>query len=408
MFKLINFNRALTDEARGLEKYGNALASLSLSSPRHLTLLPEHQDLKALAALYEKVLFDGQIIPICYIPDDHYVTDETIFKSSALISQIDAHLDRLVPAGEQVALFMAKPNPYLYGWLLQLKRKVHFKRETQKYLKQIIHKGIFHRHISTKDTPSVIEAFPALRIPLGYIAGSKKDIKLAYTTLKTQGVEKIMAKPIKESLGRGIKTLHSVADIHALPKGVYAIEEKLALDTNSFGMEANCAIGYHQQKPFAHWTQLIDGTTYVGAVYPFEGSEAVKNDIANQSAIFLEFAKTYGMKNDGGIDFLIANDKAYLIDNNLGRLTATHSSIFFQQNHAINRPFSTFAIKNHQYSVDEVWEILQKADVAFDKTTKTGVFPYAYMKGETRKFIAFHDSSTTAYEMGLKVQSLFD
>ena len=134
MFKLINFNRALTDEARGLEKYGNALASLSLSSPIHLTLLPDHEDLKALAALYEKVLFEGQILPICYIPDEHYVTDETIFKSPALISQIDAHLDRLVPAGEQVALFMAKPNPYLYAWLLQLKRKVHFKRETQKYL----------------------------------------------------------------------------------------------------------------------------------------------------------------------------------------------------------------------------------------------------------------------------------
>lgn len=408
MVKLIDLSPSTHQQELGHNKYLFTPRGLTLAGQNALVLLPDFLPIRALAGLYERELFNRKSFPVCYIPDTHYSMDYTINHDTEILSEIQGRLESLAPADKRLELHIHARNPDVFSWLGKIDRKTTYTPESDRFLKNATHKGIFHRYIATLNVPAVIEKYPTIRVPLGYIAASKTELQRAYELLHKKGIKSMMAKKIRGSGGHGITPIYQMGDIDGLSDGLYALQEKLELDRSPFGTANNCGIAFYNKKVFCTSTQLLNGTEYTGAISPFVASNALQSDITAQTQAFLSFAVSNGMKNDGGIDFLISNDKAWLTDNNLGRKTATHSLMFFRQAHAPERPFASFTIVNQQRDILEVWDLLKTNNLAFDKSSGKGAFPFSYIQNENGRMVAFHDSQAEAYALSLRVQALLN
>ena len=126
------------------------------------------------------------------------------------------------------------------------------------------------------------------------------------------------------------------------------------------------------------------------------------------SRLFMDFMAAKGMQKDGGVDFIISRNKAYLIDNNLGRMTGTHAPLFFQKRHFPEAAFAYYEPDLSSRDVFDVWEILQSKGLALDLKRGTGVFPISYLPGISAEMMAFAPTVHEAYDLMEKTQGLLN
>ena len=274
------------------------------------------------------------------------------------------------------------------------------------FQKKYTAKSIFHRSIVDTETPALIEELATLRTPRGYTARSHEEIVAACERLSDEGVNEILAKPSTQSSGIGIREISTVDDIDNLAKDEYVIEEKLHLDKDRYGETANAGIAFRNNQRYGVWRQLLKGDKYVGALYPFDGNSALTADILRQTEVFKNFMFTKGMRKDGGIDFLISKKKAFLIDNNLGRMTGTHAPLFFQKLYLPEMAFAYFEVDGLDDDIFNIWEQLQSKGLALDLVRKTGVYPVCHLPSVSAEMMAFAPTASEAFHLMEKTQEL--
>jgi hypothetical protein len=406
MFKLIILGRAITDAKLGYNRYTSIIDGLSWSDSKSLVLLPDYPSCQETAALYQREL--ASELAFFFVPDLDYCLDKVIDEHPAILNNIQKQLDTLVSTEETIQIIFFRQNPYLVSWTKRLKHKLQLVLEPAHYFTYSMFKSIFHRSVLTPTVPAPLEKYPCIRVPTGYVATDKAAVLLAFKALRAQGIANILVKPVDGYLGKGIETIDEASDIQHLPERAYVVEEKLTLDRNAYGMEASYATNFYKQEILQITTQLVDDKVYSGTLSEFLGSEPLYADIKAQSNAFLAWAMEQGMQNYGGIDFLVQDNLAYLVDNNLGRMTAAQGSYFFKTTYAPNRTFMTFYSHRTERSVEEVWQILKKNQWAFDKETQIGIFPFAYIQHEMCKMIALHHSTEQAYEMAMAAKQFLE
>ena len=408
LFRIINLGRASEDQTHGFHQYTQPALSLLLVQDRNeLIILPNAEPLKQMKTFFEETLWDGQTVNCIFSDKQYYSIDAGISNDDGLFEEIKKQLSFFVKAEGTIDLISFAPTPEIEEWTKCLPYKVVHNFDSALFRKKYSSKNIFHRLISEPDKPALIEHLP-LRIPRGYVAQSQKEIVVACEKLSSEGVDNILAKPSNQSAGIGIKDIRSNDDIEGLSTDVeYLLEEKLVLDEDAYGKKSNCGVAFHDNQVFGVWRQLLNGDAYMGAIYPFGGADTLNDDILRQIHTFKDFMITKGMKKDGGIDFIISNNQAFLVDNNLGRMTGTHSAIFFQRRYVPDTPFAYFDLGKLGLGVFEVWEILRQKNVALDIDRKLGVFPVCWMPNICAEMIAFAPTPLDAYELMSEMRTLF-
>lgn len=414
IYTLIDFSEAPVYQYLKLNKYARGARALALADSNSLVLLPRHAAIVALKKLYEEVLWQNKAnIECMWIDNPGYCLDQDILASSKYLRAIRQKLQEAVANGFEIHTKAHQCNAYFEQWMQQMGVEYTSNLDDSNWYDQYHSKALLHRHIQAPNKPSVLECqVPQVKVPKGFVAGNASQGMEAFQTLKGMGVQNVLAKAVEGTSGQGITTLHDWTDLEELPweHDDYIVTEKLKVDTNALGAEANAVILFHQQKIFnPPHTMLMDGYSMDGSIMPFLSNPAQYNDLYKQVNPLLQWLVSTGMKGDGGLDFIFSNNEAFLVDNNLGRMSGTHLVTYFQKSYVpANLPFIYFKIDYTEHETQAIWQQLKAAGLAFCPSTQIGVFPVFYMKGIAGVMAAFAPDNLAAYQMSMRCYELFE
>ncbi|HAS41668.1 MAG TPA: hypothetical protein DCS93_14395 [Microscillaceae bacterium] len=404
-FTLIDLSEAPVYQYLNLNKYARGARALALADSNSLVLLPKHRTVVALKKLYEAVLWQNKTnIECLWIDNPTYCLDQDILASPQYMKAIRQRLHKAVANGFEIHTMAHQYNPYFEQWMQQMGVPFISNLDDQTWYNQYHSKALLHRHIQTPNEPSVIERYvPEVKVTQGFVASNINQGIEAFRRLKDLGVQNILAKAVEGTSGQGITGLEDWSDIEELSweQDDYIITEKLPVDTNVLGAEANAVILFHKQKIFnPPHTMLMDGYSMDGSIMPFLSNPQQHKNLFKQVNPLLKWLVSTGMKGDGGLDFIFSENEAYLVDNNLGRMSGTHLATYFQKSHvSANLPFIYFKIDYNQQNIEEVWAQLKASNLAFCSETQTGIFPIFYLQGIAGVMAAFAPTNLEAHHM---------
>ena len=383
-----------SDEVR----YKIPARSLALADLNSTVVLPNTPELKKLVEFYETVLWQAKLD--CIWTDDlHFEIDVEIDKNEEIKAQLS---DRSSRWGDSIQISSYSPNKYTSRWVASLGVDVEPWEESPAFRQLFRHKRSLHRSMSTLSTPALVEEAIGVRVPKGYICATSEELVQAYWLLKEEGIENFILKPLSGSGGRGITPISDVAQLQEeVVTQAVILEERLSLDYNELtGCERNCSVQFLNGEIYGTLTsQLLDGVSWHGALVPSVESYEFQQDVFNQSKAMLELFINYKMKGMGGLDFLSSGGKAYLVDSNLGRYTGIHFGKKFASVHAPKMAFSCQQFPTFGNSVFELWKLLERDGLNFNRETQWGVFPLVHLPNLYTMMIAFADSSAEALEL---------
>jgi len=414
IFTLIDLSEAPVYQDLHLNKYARGARALALADSNSLILLPKHPAIVALKKVYEEVLWQNKTnIECLWIDNPTYCLDQDILASPQYLNTIRQKLQKAVADGFEIYTMAHIHNPYFEQWMQQMGVSFISNLDHQAWYNQYHSKALLHRHIQAPNQPSVIERYvPEVKVTKGFVASNISQGMEAFRKLKDLGVQNILAKAVEGTSGQGITRLEDWSDIEALPweQDDYIITEKLTVDTNVLGVEANAVILFHEQKIFnPPHTMLMDGYSMDGSIMPFLNNPQQYKNLFKQVNPLLQWLVSTGMKGDGGLDFIFSDNEAYLVDNNLGRMSGTHLITYFQKSHVpANLPFIYFKIDYNQQNIEEVWTQLNASNLAFCPEKQTGVFPIFYLQGIAGVMAAFAPTNIEAHRMLTLCTELFE
>ncbi|GEM_PF-2646756 len=257
-------------------------------------------------------------------------------------------------------------------------------------------KGILH------PTPSGItreEGLPLLAgVPLckGYTCRADgAEIEVAYRALKKSGVKRVIAKARSASAGEGF-----VSDFEP----DMLTEKLLALWTTYSGvvleeMRAHFSAGSLQfvgEKVFEQPTrQLTAGNVYRGNEVPDVFRPEARQEIIRATKKVLSQVKPQG---PGALDFLVEDERVFLVDPNLGRTTGGMVGRFFHQKYAPHLCYRAWKVSTplpDDVSVEVFYQRLVARGMAFNPhSPDRGVFPLGYLRGKWYMLIAFGEDES--------------
>jgi hypothetical protein len=379
-----------------LVHYFVPLRGLSITRHNNLIILPDNPCVREFKSFYEKHLNGGKLLPCLWTRDQDFCMDIDIANDPALIQELVKIISQKLDAHIPVRIRPYSYNELSRKWIDQLIRPgVEVDGDSLAFAEKFREKSILHQNFKTRKSNH--SASSGIRVPKGYYCNTTNDLKSAYSYLSDQGIKDFFLKPVDLSAGEGIMEVNgSLPDVKMRKSGII-IEEKLIPDINRLGLVSNCSIEFSKKKVFGlPSTQLLKGFRWNGNLYPAIEDDRFIADAVNQAEIVLRFLIKQGMQGPGGLDFMSMGNKAYLIDNNLARMTGTHFPKEFQERFAPNSPF---AVKNFTYwtkSIDEIWESLVENNLQF--SDGTGIFPIVYLKDAFSTFISFESDPIKALE----------
>lgn len=223
--------------------------------------------------------------------------------------------------------------------------------------------------------------------PGGYICDNIDELVLAYQKLtennnNNTNTNTYFIKPTDGIGGGGIVKITSLDDIqkYKFTRQV-ALEEFINVDRYHDGMAVTPSVQYMGSNVLTIIDQLVDGVSYIGSVYPARISDDVKNECMRVCQEVVDFIKPQGY---GGFDLVISNNKPYIIDPNTGRFTGAYSAYSFWNKHSDEYFGFISFIFTPKCTLDELWNELKNANIAYDKNQKNpvkniSVFPLVYL-----------------------------
>mmetsp|Transcript_70722 Transcript_70722/g.188787 ORF Transcript_70722/g.188787 Transcript_70722/m.188787 type:complete len:392 (-) Transcript_70722:160-1335(-) len=171
-------------------------------------------------------------------------------------------------------------TPNFQRWLIKLKETAaHSSRKHDiavfgdevEWVERFGHKGVLHRHISSLDTPSLIETIdPTILVARGYTCTTPEDLMHAHQLLGQP--EKVVIKPVHGAAGEGIVFVSCVDELrdYKFPMGDVCLEEFLNLDLAADGVVLSPALHYGGSGNSSLMLgdrpvdQIMQGTSYMG------------------------------------------------------------------------------------------------------------------------------------------------
>jgi len=296
--------------------------------------------------------------------------------------------------------------------------------DTEKFInshgnKSILHPRFHAQKVESNNPSTVRNLWETIRLPGGYTCCDLEELNAAYRSLRADGFDELLLKPIVGSAGEGIEdATPDRVEHYDFRYGPVVLEEKVPIDRDHNGDELSCSIQFFGKRILGKITdQLVCGNTWVGNMVPSAQSHEFQQecfDITNKVVELLHF---YGMTGPGGLDFLVSEGKPLLVDVNLGRFTGCHPpKLFIEKYVTEDTPFLTWKLPNsYSRSVDEVWTLLGKNNLRFvpsssnhkDTYTK-GVFPLCYLSGVFMLLIAIAPTREELITIRKRVKDLLN
>ena len=415
IFKFIDLGDDEKYEKFSFNNYSRIARGLSMVDNHSILLLLKHPAVVALQEFFKEILWQGkEDIQCIYVEDQQYNMDQTILDTPPLINLINEKLTEAYQKGFDIKTYNFERNSCFSAWFKQIKIPTISNLDNPAWYAKYHSKAILHRHIMHPDIPALIEQVPQIKVPKGYICENPEQAFIAYKKLAQLGVKKMLTKFFHGSGGRGICALDDISETAKIDweAGPHIITERLELDQNLLGDEANCGVLIHEGELFGSifTVTLANKFTSTGAICPILNNKEQQNNINFQLDHLLKWLKSINMQGEGSFDFLFSKNEAWLVDNNMGRMGGTHFSVHFQKVHAPdNRCFVYFKVQNGEdINIWEVWNILQKNKLDFSPKTQMGVFPIRHVEGIISEMLAFGSTNMEAYQMAQKTLALLE
>jgi hypothetical protein len=241
-------------------------------------------------------------------------------------------------------------------------------------------------------------------IPESYYCETTEELLHAYRLLKQEGRD-VLLKPCGTAAGAGICEILSETALteYTFAFGGVLLQEKMHVDRYEDGSPIIPSVQFCPAGIRGVVDQLVDGFMFVGSCYPSRVSSQLMDEIVSVTEKIVAIIKPQG---PGGLDFVCVNNKPYLIDPNLGRLTAVHPIWHFRERYAPGKQFSSCSI-SLPLSIYDFWEKLKKVGIAFDfKFSRKGVFPLYWFAHGSSKLMVFGNTYDEIQVMLEKLRSI--
>ncbi len=260
--------------------------------------------------------------------------------------------------------------------------------DTESFVERFGNKGILHPEIGApKPRFALGNRVPGLLIPKGFICASQPALRGAWGRLKDAGVDSLLLKPIYGATGEGIIRIANKEALegYEFPMGPVALEELLPAETT-------CSVQFNGTAVFGAVTdQFVNGWCWEGNMAPSSMPPRLTTYTMMSASRILASLGEEGLRGPGGFDFVIARDRPYLVDVNLGRFTGAHIPKLFREMYAPNARLMSWKA-DPKVGVHEYGERLRARGIAFERNEGYGVFPICYLPEMWGMLAAFAES----------------
>lgn len=259
--------------------------------------------------------------------------------------------------------------------------------DTPALAERFANKSILHPRPLVGGASFLERMLPGIRVARGYTCDDAVELLRASELLRMLGVERFVVKPVHGSSGDGIEFVdvdHALA-AYRFPFGPVVLEERLVIDRDDEGCELAPSVQYCGERNHGECLdQVMHGAEFVGNTTPSYTSSAFQREALQIAKRLIELIHPVG---PGGFDFLSIAGRPVLVDMNVGRCTGAHPVKFFRDLYAPRASFLSWKVVPTM-EVDDMWDRLCTAGIAFTAGAERGVFPLCWLNGMWAMLIA--------------------
>jgi hypothetical protein len=356
---------------------------LSACNQNTLITLPKHESLQEFVEWFQENIFRprfNQTLNVLWLDDTEYLLDRNI-DNRALCAMRD-----FVSNANRSVAFPYSTYPEFFEWFNQLD-DFSLLGENQGFYSEFANKTILHPGSSSGLDLSLI---PGLRIPYGVNCFNFEE--LLEQSANFRGENHLIKDPYGSG-GSGISLVKTFADLH-VEHYPQMLEECLDLQTLEDGSELSLSVQFTGAKVMDVPTrQIVHGTHSAGNVIHENRFEHLYEDVMQQAHIVSRVLSNHGMRGLGGVDFLFENNKAWLVDVNLGRPTAAHPAWFTRESYYGLDSQISFATLDMPFnnSIVDVW-----GKVSSLLSENVNFMPLYHLQNMESRWICFAETGNVA------------
>lgn len=376
-----------------LDRYYLPARGLILEGKHYL--LPDNPDLIQYYENLNQILREVNLPPrnAYLIPDSNYLLDLAILQNLSLLkSYLNPKIPYLIfpyAITEETMLWISELRKQGFNIEAAFPKKIYFED-----LKHPSHRGGWGKWVNDPNTPTFSEQFN-LPYPTSWIGQGINQIKEAYQRVVSEtGRKEAFFKPI---FSAGGFTLAMITSEEELMQHYEALKRQGALqfDNNEIPIEIQSfvngitglySIQYTESgqllTPNGLSKQIVNSNQWQGNIFNSEQSDDnLKKIWQNFQRGYRNYGNNFGW---GGIDLAkTARGEWIILEHNGLRITGAHPAIMLaQQFMTSNQPFATLKSPGKvNCDLITMWNILGQNKLAFDPTTKQGVFPIVWFPG---------------------------
>lgn len=302
----------------------------------------------------------------------------------------------MTPGIERVAGALAEFGVVVFG-------------EDLEWSKTYGNKSVLHRHIRTKDVPSILESEidPSIAVAKAFICSDIGDLLNAWKELN---LDEAIIKPVAIGNGEGIVEIKEAVQLtlYEFTYGDVILQEKLAVDTAADGLVLASSIHYMESACIGAHKGIMDQILVGNACMGFRKSHTTKifqKTALRTASTMLAKLKTKG---PGRMEFVSVNGAPVLISFVGGRLTHGHVQKMFYDMYGNGKSVYCWDHKPGD-DVDPTgfWRRLKNSGAHFAPNSRsTGIFPLQFLRGMAGTFIAFGKDENDCLVMKEKLTNL--
>ena len=207
------------------------------------------------------------------------------------------------------------------------------------------------------------------------MCSSLPEIYATYRRFKESS--KVLLKPVVGTGGKGVFEIKSDVQLahYNFEYGSVIIQEYLAPDIDEDGFPFSPSVQFNGTDILGIVSQRIKDYSFKGVKSPAHITDSLYDSLNEISCQLLNVIDPQGM---GGFDFIIVDNKPFLIDSNIGRITAVHP--FWEFCFKFNVAPSFLGLPLHaSCSVAHLFDVLKKEKLLFSFDSNSGVVPFGWV-----------------------------